>query len=125
MWHSCGRFTKEALFAKCQPIVHETFNALEAAAMEIAPFHVVTQKSRLCFQLRTRCAGVIPQVNSLRFTFLSRTVIEHPRIVKVESFAPDQHVHTVRLTSPCDVDHQIREWLSVSIEYGEQRNRRK
>ncbi len=122
-WHSCGRFTKEALFAKCDPVVLETYEALEAAAMEIAPFHVIFQKTRLCFQLRTRCVNGTPKKSYFLMGFLARKPVEHPRIEKVETFAEDQHLHYVRLTAPEDVDSQVREWLRLSTEYGEQKNR--
>ncbi|HWA82242.1 MAG TPA: DUF5655 domain-containing protein [Fimbriimonadaceae bacterium] len=124
MWHSCGKFSLESLFQGCDPTVWDTYQALRKMALEVAPFHVIAQKSRICFQLRTRCAGGTPAKSHFRFSFLSREVVEHPRIMKIESFAPDQHGHTVRLSRPEDVDEQIKEWLRLSTEYGEQRNRR-
>ncbi|HVT13163.1 MAG TPA: hypothetical protein VHE55_12940 [Fimbriimonadaceae bacterium] len=124
MWHSCGKFTLDALFEGCDPVVREIYALLEKMALEVAPFHVVVQKTRACFQLRTRCACGTPTKTAIRFHFLSRTVIEHPRIFKVESLAPDQHVCYVKLARPEDVDEQIRQWLVLSTEYGEQRNRR-
>jgi len=123
VWHSCGQFTLEALFSKCDASVWETYQALEKMALEVAPFHVVPQKTRVCFQLRTRCAAGTPNKSYFRWHFLSRTIIEHPRIVKVETYAKDQHLHVVKLASPGDVDEQIREWLRVSTEYGEQTGR--
>jgi|SRR5579862_6444702 len=123
MWHSCGKFSPEALFANARPVVPETYQTLEAMAKEVAPFHIVPQKTRVCFQLRTRCACAMPYRSYLRFAFLSRRIIDHPRIVRVETYAPDQDCHHVKLASPNEVDSQIREWLAVSTEYGEQRNR--
>jgi len=65
----------------------------------------------------------MPQKSSIRFHFLSRTVIDEPRIFRVERRRPDQNVYYVKLTGPGDVDQQIRQWLEVSMEYGEQRGR--
>lgn len=124
MSHSCGQFSLNALFERSSPQIRDTYDALERLAREVAPFHVIPQKTRVCFQLRTRCAACSPFKSYLRFHFLSRAILAHPRIVKVETFAPDQHVHYVNLASPEEVDDQIREWLTVSTEYGEQRNRR-
>lgn len=123
VWHSCGKFTLEALFEGCRPSVWKTYQALETMALEVAPFHIIPQKTRICFQLRTRCAGGTPYKSYFRMHFLSRTVIDHPRIVKVDSYAKDQHDHAVRLESPAEVDGQVREWLQISTEYGEQRGR--
>jgi hypothetical protein len=121
MAHSCGNFKLDRLFADSDPHVFETFRALEKMAQEVAPFHVVPQKTRFCLQLRTRCAAGTPMKSHIRFHFLSRTIIRHVRIIKVETFAKDQHVHYVKLERPEDVDGQIREWLKVSTEYGEQK----
>lgn len=101
----------------------ETFQALHKMALEVAPFHLVPQKTRFCFQLRTRCAAGTPQKSAIRFHFLARHIIEHQRIFKVEAYAHDQHLHLLKLRSPADVDEQLREWLKVSTEYGEQRGR--
>lgn len=121
MWHSCGRFPLDDLFANCLPNVRPTYEALAKLALEVAPFHVIPQKTRVSFQLRARCAGGSPAKGHFRFHFLSRRVISHPRIVRVDSYAKDQHDHSVKLIDPSDVDHQIREWLEISLEYGEQR----
>ena len=119
-WHSCGRFTLEALFAQCDPVVYETYKALEKLALEVAPFHVIPQKTRIVFQLRTRCAGGTPYKSYFRFRFMARKLIQHERIVKVESYAKDQHDHSVKLFTPEDVDETIGEWLRLSTEYGNQ-----
>src|ERR1700722_7218266 len=95
VWHSCGQFNLEALFEKCDPSVWETYKALEKRALGVALFHVIPQKTRIVFQLRTRCAGGTPYKNYFRFRFMSRTIIQHPRIVKVETYAKDQHDHSV------------------------------
>ena len=124
LWHSCGRFSLEALFERCEPSVWKTYLSLEEMAKGVANFHVIAQKTRICFQLRTRCAGAVPFKSYLRFSFVARRVIEHPKIARVETYAPDQHVHYVKLSSPSEVDGIVREWLEVSTEYGEQRGRR-
>jgi hypothetical protein len=121
MRHSCGQFNLEALFTGSEPGVWDIYTALAKAAAEIAPFHIIAQKTRICFQLRTRCAGCVPYRSYLRMSFVARQVIDHPRIAKLETYAPDQHVHYVKLMSPADVDDLVREWLAVSTEYGEQR----
>ena len=124
MWHSCGRFTLDDLFARSIPEVRRTYDALARMALAVAEFHIIPQKTRVCFQLRTRCAGATPMKDRLRFHFIARAPIEHPRIFKIETFAPDQHGLSVYLHKPEEVDEQIREWLKVSTQYGEQTGRR-
>ncbi len=123
IWHSCGQHTLEALFQRRERIVWQTYLALQRIALDVAPFHVIVQKTRICFQLRTRCAGGTPFKSYFRFHFLARQPIEHSRIVRVDTYAKDQHDHSVKLFSPKDVDGQIREWLAISTEYGEQTGR--
>ncbi|AIE87767.1 hypothetical protein OP10G_4399 [Fimbriimonas ginsengisoli Gsoil 348] len=58
-----------------------------------------------------------------RASFVLRNVTITPRIDKIQSFAPDQHVHYVRLANPEEVDEDIRALLLASTEYGEQQGR--
>ncbi|HXH62114.1 MAG TPA: DUF5655 domain-containing protein [Fimbriimonadaceae bacterium] len=121
MWHSCGRYTIEGLFAKCDPVVLETYRAFEKAALEIAPFHVIPQKTRVVFQLRIRCTGATPTKRLLRVHFITRAPIESPRVAKVEQYAKNQFGNYVPLHSPDEVDDEVREWIRLSTFCGEQK----
>ena len=44
---------------------------------------------------------------------LPRT-LTHSRIRKVERIGPSWHVHTIRVTSPEELDDQLLEWLRES-----------
>lgn len=120
MWHSCGKFSLESLFEGCNPVVWETYKAFERMALEVAPFHVIPQKSRICFQLRVRCAGGSPMKSFFRASFLLPEPDPNPRIVAIAEYGPGQFGHFTKLFKPEDVDEQVRKWLKLSTLYGEQ-----
>src|SRR5688572_13154030 len=100
MSHSCGRYRLENLFMRCEPHVFETYRALEKMALEVAPFHIVPQKTRFVFQLRMRCVNGTPFKSYLRVGFILPKLIEQPRTVKIDTFSPVLHAHYVKLGSP-------------------------
>jgi hypothetical protein len=122
MSHSCGRYKMEDLFAGCEPRVWDTYQALEKMALSVAPFHIIPQKTRFCYQLRMRCVNGTVARGYLKVGFVLPRVIEDQRIERVETFSPVLHLHTVRLRSVAEVDEQVREWLELSTVCGEQRH---
>src|SRR5688572_29690593 len=79
MSHSCGQFKLDDLFTKCEPIVRDTYDAFEKAAMEIAPFHVIPQKTRFCYQLRMRCVNGTVGKAYLRIGFVLPHIVPDAR----------------------------------------------
>lgn len=122
MWHSCGRYTLEALFSHSEPHVLPIFNRLAAMVRVCGPVTITPQKTRVVFQVRVRFLGCVPRKSYLvcNFEFAQRR--ENPRFRKVVTYAPRWHGHEVRLDSEQELDDQVVEWIRESYAVGEQRS---
>jgi hypothetical protein len=121
MWHSCGVFTLDALFAKSEPLVRRTFDALaravESAAEDVI---IVPQKTRAVFQLRTRFISAYPRKGHLLTGFIFTAEKPHARFVKIEGPITGAHIHYARLAHPKDVDATAKAWIKATLPYGRQ-----
>jgi hypothetical protein len=121
MWHSCGTFTIDALFEKCEPNVRKAFDALqktiEAVAKDVT---IVPQKTRAVFQLRTRFISVYPRKESLLAGFIFTEKVHHERFTKIEGPITGAYIHYARLATPKDVDAAVRVWIKAALPYGRQ-----
>lgn len=120
MWHSCGRFTEDDLFARCAPNVRKTYETLRKAVEAIADVTVIPQKTRLAFQIRTRFVGVYPRKDHLIAGFIFTERKPHPRIFKIEGPITGAYIHSARLKSPGDVDAEVKSWICAALPYGRQ-----
>jgi len=50
--------------------------------------------------------------------------LESPRFRKIETISARNHVHHFRLSSPDEVDDEVRAWLVEAYAVGEQKHRR-
>lgn len=60
MWHSCGQYSLDALFARSEPQVVRIFNRLAEMVRACGPVDIVPQKTRVVFQVRGAFLGVRP-----------------------------------------------------------------
>jgi hypothetical protein len=65
MWHSCGKFSLEDLFAHREPNVAKLFRQFAKMVRACGPVHMIPQKTRVVFQVRMRFAGVTPRKSHL------------------------------------------------------------
>ena len=61
MWHSCGKFTLETLFAKSEPQVLPLFKKFAALVRRCGRVTMIPQKTRVVFMDRVRFAGACPR----------------------------------------------------------------
>ena len=119
-WHSCGQHTLESLFGRCEPVVREIFDRLVEAVQAEAEARVIPQKTRVTFQTRIRFLSVYPRKSSLLCGFLFGSRSEHARFEKVESLSRRNHVHTLRLRHPAEIDAEVRQWICEAHAVGRQ-----
>jgi hypothetical protein len=50
MWHSCGKFSLDDLFARSQPHVRRIFDKFAKMVRACGPVHMIPQKTRVVFQ---------------------------------------------------------------------------
>jgi hypothetical protein len=88
MWHSCGKFTLKALFARSEPRVRKIFRKFAKMARACGPVHMIPQKTRAVFQVRMRFAGAMPRKSHLICHFILARKIKNARFQKIETFSP-------------------------------------
>lgn len=121
LWHSCGKHTFAALFARSEPQVREIFERLASVARACGPVRIYPQKTRVVFQARIRFAGGTPRKRS----FVAGLMV--PREAKSKRFTMEldgvsrhyKAVHVV-LSKVSDVDAQMTRWIKRAYRFGVQ-----
>jgi hypothetical protein len=114
LWHSCGRFTLEDLFAGAAPGVLELAREYVAMLRSLGDVQVLPQKTRLVCVARVRFAGLTPRKRGFQANFALHRWLDSPRIVKRVDYGPRWRAHHVNVQAPADLDDELRAWLQES-----------
>ena len=114
LWHSCGQFTLEDLFAKAPADVLELARKYVDLLYSLGDVQVLPQKTRLVCVARVRFAGLSPGKHGFRAAFALRRWLQSPRVVKTTDYGPRWRVHFVDIKSADDLDDELRSWLQES-----------
>ena len=120
LWHSCGRYSLEPLFARSEPQVLELLNSLARMVKKCGPVRTIPQKTRVAFQVRMRFVACYPRKSYLVCTLVLPRLLESPRITKVQHFSPNCILHFFDLRSKSDLDQEFQGWLCKSYQVGRQ-----
>ena len=124
MWHSCGKFTLRALFARSEPPVLPLFRKFAALVRRCGPVTMIPQKSRVVFMDRVRFASVYPRKDHFLAGFMLGRRLRHPRIRKIEKLGARLYGHHVKISSAVDLDATLLGWLRESYRYYGRQGRR-
>jgi hypothetical protein len=111
LWHSCGRFSLEALFSGSAPGVLAAARKYVRLLESLGDVQVLPQKTRLVAVARVRFAGLYPRKNDFMASFALQRWLANPRIVKRIDYGARWRAHYVRITSAADLDDELRGWL--------------
>jgi hypothetical protein len=114
LWHSCGRFTLEALFSGSPPEVLAAARKYVTLLQSLGDVQVLPQKTRLVAVARVRFAGLYPAKNQFLASFALHRWLTSDRIVKTVDYGPRWRAHYVRIASTADLDDELRKWLQES-----------
>jgi Domain of unknown function (DUF5655) len=114
LWHSCGRFSLDELFARARPEVLDLARHYVAILHSLGDVQVIPQKTRLVCVARVRFAGLYPRKNGFLAAFALRRRLDGPRIAKIDDYGPRWQGHFVLVTTPADLDDELRAWLQES-----------
>jgi hypothetical protein len=114
LWHSCGRSTLEELFANTTPSALDLANRYVAMLRSLGDVQIIAQKTRLVCVARVRFAGAQPRKNGLLAAFALRRWLDSPRIIKTADYGPNWRGHFVLITTPDQLDDELRDWLQES-----------
>jgi hypothetical protein len=111
LWHSCGQFALEDLFAGAAPGVLELAGAYVAMLYSLGDVQVIVQKTRLVCVARVRFAGLSPRKRGFQATFALHRWLDSPRIVKRVDYGPRWRAHFISIQASTDLDDELRGWL--------------
>ncbi|HVI82839.1 MAG TPA: DUF5655 domain-containing protein [Chthoniobacterales bacterium] len=120
MWHSCGKFSLDDLFARSEPRVLKIFHEYARLVRACGNVRMIPQKSRVVFQARIRFAGATPRRSNLICHFILPRKIDNGRFQKIETFNPNCHVHYLRINDEADLDRDVVNWLKQAYRVGQQ-----
>ena len=122
IWHSCGKFELDPLFARSEPHIRPLFDRLAELVASVGPVTVIPQKTRIVFQVRVRFAGAVPRKSYLLVSFGFPRRVDSPRFHKIDRFAPRWYGHHCKVTTLEDFDDDFLDWIRLSYTVGEQKH---
>ena len=122
--HACGRHDLEHHFAGRPPEVRAIFDRFIEVLGTVGPATVLPEKTRIAFQVRMSFAQLTPRQRWVDGHVVLARRLESPRFWKIETISARNHVHHFRLSSPDEVDHEVRAWLVEAYAVGEQKHLR-
>jgi hypothetical protein len=123
MWHSCGRYRLEDLFAHSEPHVFELFQKLKRMVNACGPSTMIPQKTRVVFMVRMRFAGATVRKTGLRIgLILERRLPDDPRLEAIETFGPYSHGHYFRIDRADQLDSVMQRWIREAYDCGTQKH---
>lgn len=110
LWHSCGQFTLEGLFAKPEPSVLGLARAYVSMLDSLGDVQILAQKTRLVCVARVRFAGMYLRKDGFLANFALHRWLDSPRIVKTADYGPRWRGHFVLVRSDTDLN-ELMAWL--------------
>jgi hypothetical protein len=114
LWHSCGRYSLEALFSRSTPGILAAAREYVTLLESLGDVQVLPQKTRLVAVARVRFAGLYPRKNDFLASFALHRWLTNSRIVKKIDYGPRWRAHYLRIASAADLDDELRAWLQES-----------
>lgn len=114
LWHSCGHFTLEALFARSDPPVVDLAWRFVDVLRRLGDVQIIPQKTRLVCVARVRFAGLTPRKDHFVASFALRRWLKSPRVARRQDYGPKWRAHFVPIRSADDLDDELKAWLQES-----------
>ena len=93
LWHSCGRFSLESLFANSKERALDLARTYVAMLHTLGDVQVIPQKTRLVCVARVRFSGLEPRKDGFLANFALHRWLASPRIVKTVDYGPRWRAH--------------------------------
>jgi hypothetical protein len=100
--------------------LRELFESFLAFVRQNGEVDVVVQKTRICFQVRVRFAGVIVRKRWLECGLWLKRRIESPRFSRIEHLTRNDWIYYFPLTDSGQLDAELATWLHESYAVGRQ-----
>ena len=120
IWHSCGKYSLDDLFARSEPQVLKLFRKFAKLVRACGPVTMIPQKTRVVFQVRVRFAGCYPRKKYLVCAIALRQQLKSSRFIRTEKFGNRFVGHYFNVQSEADLDAELQSWLHQAYEVGAQ-----
>ncbi len=117
MWPSCRPHTIEQFLDGKGPKARALWDALVELVREIGPFDFVANKTTIGFMVR------VPSERRMTAGFWLKRRIDSPRFTRVELIPPKNWIYTFRVTSPEQLDDEVRAWFREAYDVWCQKRR--
>jgi hypothetical protein len=115
--HVCAPgITVRELLSRHPPWVTEIYTAVIDALGAAGPVHEDAVDIGIFLKSDRTLAQFRPQVRSVQLWIFLPDRREDERVSRIVATGADRYVHLVKLTSPDDVDDQVRAWLTESYD---------
>ena len=122
MWHSCGRYRLEDLFARSEPHVFQLFQQFSAMVRSCGLVKMIPQKSRIVFMVRMRFVNIGVRKQGLLIGFILTRRIEHPALEKTEVYAPKCIGAYLRIERAGQLDRSVQRLIREAYDSGTQKD---
>lgn len=120
--HACGRHDLAEHFRGKGPGIRALFDAVHQAIMASGPVTVLSEKTRIAFQVRMSFAQVSPRQGWLVGHLVLARRRPSPRFTRIDTISPRNHVHHFRLVTASEIDAEFRDWLREAYLVGAQQH---
>jgi hypothetical protein len=104
----------DAHFAKSAPPVRQAYDAILALSRSLGRVGVEPKKTSIHLVRRTAFAGIATRRDSLILTLKADSALRSPRVLRAEQASANRWHIEIRLTSPDDIDRDVRDWLAAA-----------
>jgi hypothetical protein len=118
-WHSCGTFRAADHLVGADPEVADLYRRFEKMVRACGPVTLTPTKSHIAFRALVQFAGVRIQKGGLRIGLMMSRRIDDPRFVKISTFSPGSHVHSLLIRRSEDLDEKLQGWLREAYRAGQ------
>lgn len=98
-------------FAKRDPSVRALYDQLLSILSTFGPVTEDPKKTSIHLNRKSALAGVEARKDSLLLNIKSDHPIKSPRVEKAEQISSKRFHHKVRISSPDDLDEELKTWL--------------
>ena len=94
------------------------FRLIESRLRGHGSFRVHPQRTRIGFISRMTFASVTLRRRWVVLSLVLAEPLGSDRIERIEVYGPSTFVHSVRISSPAEVDHELDVWLGAALDRG-------
>jgi hypothetical protein len=116
--HVCSPgISVDELLARHPDWVTEIYEAVIEPLRALGPVHEDAVNVGIFLKSDRKIAEFRPRVRSVLLHVILPSQQDHPRLLRAMPVAGDRQVHSLKLTSPDDVDDELRRWLEESYDF--------